>query len=359
MAIQFDYSAEKVMGLNILHAQEYEDDLLFNESYLVLGNIETDKHIHATYDLFVIGDLYANRVTVNGSLIIFGNIITNFLQVQKDIFCSGKIDVQNINGFRNIFSHEINCNEIYCTGNLITMSTMNVDKALNSDGIVVVCEGIIGAGNFNAKNVIVNDYFEFQGKVLGNIFEISTMTTIQPVSQSEQREHIDIGNKDIPQLAFVYFNLKKEIQKQFDLMTQTEDEETIRAALLELTKENSLDYAELFGIFEEVVKYSYGNKIKDIFDYLILIRAKTLLPTSLSSYETVSGVFDVILKNAGHNVSELDFQVKSQKHFAEALKIAVDYRIDLGEQNYKHVMEKIFSSIGILYSTVRKTLNEV
>lgn len=359
MTVQFDFSDHKVAGFNIAKGTNYDQDLIFNESYMVLGELQTSKHIYATYNLFVVGDLHAKQITVKGMLFVTGDINATNLEVQKNICCNGRINVKEISGFQDIFSNEINCNKLYCGKNIIAMTTICTEKSLVAEESVVVGEGIIGRGEFRSANAVIKDFFDFDGEVSGQVFEISTLNTTVGNSGENERTFPSTTSLPMAELVQLYFDFKMEIFNKIEYAASIEEEEGLIRILSELVADTTESFSNILWKFNEVVSYSYKNKITNIYDFLVLIQAKDILPDSLCNYETVSGVFDEMLINAQERLHDLEFSVSSQSQFANALKIAVDYRDSLGETNYEIIMNKIFSSIGILFGTVKKTLKEV
>ena len=72
--IQFDSTLLQAGNTNVAEAVETDDDLYFNETYVVIGARLSGNMIHATYDLTVIGDVEADTIEINGELTVNGNI---------------------------------------------------------------------------------------------------------------------------------------------------------------------------------------------------------------------------------------------------------------------------------------------
>jgi hypothetical protein len=354
MVTQFDYTKDVINGYGILSAKHFSDDVIFNESYIVFGEFASDGNIHACYDLTVFGSISAKKITVNGSLRVFGSITSDYVQVQKDIFCNANINVKELNGYDNIFAKAVNSAQIFCGNKMLVNETINIDELCEVDNIMVACEGIIGRGSLKVKNAVANDYFEFIGTVQGNVFEIYEMESNMKIP-----ENISIvrEQKALDDYAYDCRKSYGEVQKQISNIALIEDEEQLISALEKLTFDKA-SFNNIYEQFKLIIDYSYRNEIDNIYDYLIIAKSDNELPAALKKYETVSGVFDVIFRNAKVKLSELNFAVNSSTQFAEAIHIAAKYKEYLAG-DYDFIMDAIFSSIGIKYNTVRKVLSEV
>ena len=72
--IQFN-SGDHVLGnKNVTEAVITDGDIVFNESYVVIGESLEAKNIHATYDLDVVANIVAVTISVNGNLFVKGDI---------------------------------------------------------------------------------------------------------------------------------------------------------------------------------------------------------------------------------------------------------------------------------------------
>ena len=72
--IQYN-SGDHVLGnKNVAEAVTTDGDIVFNESYIVVGESLKARNIHATYDLDVMTDVVAGRISVNGNLFVKGDI---------------------------------------------------------------------------------------------------------------------------------------------------------------------------------------------------------------------------------------------------------------------------------------------
>ena len=178
MLVQFDGEIDKIAGKNVIEAFMGEDSVIFNETYIVLGEHTKALKIHAMYDLTIIGNITVQECVVNGSLIVIGEAHVSNLTCYNDLICKGNLyaDKIYVGGDMNVES--IVCDEMICDGNVVLKTTANINKCAQINKTIIACEGIMGAGTFSAVNAIANEYFEFDGKYEGKILELEMDTTI-------------------------------------------------------------------------------------------------------------------------------------------------------------------------------------
>lgn len=70
--IQYDGEANGIAGKNVIEAFEGNDSIIFNETYIIIGEHTEALKIHAMYDLTIMGDVTVQECVVNGSLTVIG-----------------------------------------------------------------------------------------------------------------------------------------------------------------------------------------------------------------------------------------------------------------------------------------------
>ena len=130
--IQFDTASTRIGGENITEAIQCDKQLVFNESYTVVGSKLKALSIYASYDLTVIGDVEADNIEVRGNLLVTGNIKAGTVSCLKSITCSGDIDAEKISG-DEIVADNINCHSLSCSGNVIVRSVIDVREFIKVD----------------------------------------------------------------------------------------------------------------------------------------------------------------------------------------------------------------------------------
>lgn len=348
---QYDTSDTVLGGKNILEAFETDDVVLFNESYTIIGEETSAKKISATYDLTIIGNITVDEIKVNGDLTVIGDISANVLTCANTLICQGHIDADKIY-VGGIVAKSVKCVEFVCDGNALIETTIDIDESSRTEKTMVACEGIMGAGTFTALNAIANEYFEFSGDIQGKVLELESDTTL-----SEMTAPVQVGT-DLSEL-----NIEEVIRQVEDRLKAeynqcgTLDED----AVIELTKllgNNSLHkLADYATIFDTLTNISYQDEIDEFGDYLTVVFAKKILPEDIYRYETIEHIDTLMLPEAEKILDELEFRPQSVERIAQCIRIAIECA-DVIPMSLDSVLDKIFSSFGLRYSTVKNILDK-
>lgn len=348
---QYDTSDTVFGGKNILEAFETDDVVLFNESYTIIGEETSAKKISATYDLTIIGNIAVDEVKVNGDLTVIGDISAKVLTCANTLVCQGHVDADKIY-VGGIVAKSVKCVEFVCDGNALIETTIDIDESSRTEKTMVACEGIMGAGTFAALNAIANEYFEFSGDIHGKVLELESDTTL-----SEMTAPVQVG-MDLSELKIeeVIHQVEARLKAEYE-QCGTLDEE----AIIELTKllgNNSLHtLADYATIFDTLTNISYQDKINEFGDYLTVVFAKKILPEDIYRYETIEHIDTLMLPEAEKVLDELEFRPQSVGRIAECIRIAIECA-DVIPMCLDSVLDKIFSSFGLRYSTVKNILGK-
>ena len=344
--IQFN-SGEHILGnKNIVEAIVTDGDVVFNESYIVVGVSLEARYIHATYDLSVIGDIVAENISINGDLFVKGDIEADELTCRGIFICTGKVRVKKLSMESYSVADSIVGEEIYVNGDLFVRTTVDTDSCLEADGLIVSGEGIIGAGFFKAKAAVANEYFEFNGKSKGKVFEISEMDFATPEIASEPSVGNMDENIDIIKAAEMF---NKAFSQKLEIWSKLEEADFI-AAIRNVT-ESMHDLHFVDAIIDKVVELSYEREIVNFRDFLYTLCARNIFPESLAEYETFEPVLTDMYDEAVPKVLNMEFKAGCVDEFACALYILNVYQSQL-PISVEVGADKIFSSIGLRYSTV-------
>lgn len=343
--IQFDGEADGVAGKNVIEAFESNDSIIFNETYMIIGEHTKTLKIHAMYDLTIIGDVTVQECVVNGSLIIIGDAHITNLTCYNTFICKGNLRSDKMYVGRNIIVGSIVCNEIICDGNVVLQTTANINENAKIGKTIVACEGIMGAGTFSAVNAIANEYFEFDGQCEGKILELERDATISDTTPTKNapcetvEEVIDLAND----------KLAEEYAKYPDL-----DEEEVIDHLKKLGAIQSHGLKVLPSVeplFTKLTEISYQDRIKTVDEYLTVLMAQKVLPSEVFNYESVDHIGKLFLPKAQKEIDELRFEPCTIEQFSRVLSMAVKFAEDLSA-DWEILMDKIFESVGLKYSTV-------
>lgn len=342
--IQFNTSETVIDGVNIAKAVQSDKKLVFNESYTMIGERLRAPSVYACYDLTVIGDMEVENIEVKGNLYVTGNIKAKQLSCLKAITCNGDIDSEAISG-SEIVANNIACHSITCLGIIIAKTTIDIGASLETKKSVITGEGILGSGQFSARNAVTTDYFDFYGDVQGTVLELETGVTFGEPHTAPLKEETLVEASD---------KLKAKIVAEIKQAGAIGEEQ-----LIELVNQLSSIDGDMLSdwrkLTENLTELSYLDKITNLRDYLIIIMAKKFLPEEIVGYETVEHVSKRLLAEVEKRLDTLEFRAKDIEDFAYALKIVTlcenELRIDTDE-----MLDRIFQSIGIKYRTVKSFL---
>lgn len=348
--IQYDGEASCIAGKNVIEAFEGNDSIIFNETYMIVGEHTNALKIHAMYDLTIIGDVTAQECVVNGSLTIIGDAHIANLTCYNTFICKGNLHADKIYVGRNIIVGSIDCDDIICDGNVVLQTTANINQNAKIGKTMVACEGIMGAGTFSAINAIANEYFEFDGEYEGKILELETDATISntvPVKAAPCETIEDIIN-----LA------NKKLEEEYDKCPDLDEEEIIKyLKKLGAIQSRELKFLPIVEpLFTKLTEISYQDRIETIDEYLTVLMAQKLLPTEVYKYESVDHVGKLFLPKAQSEIDELGFEPCTIEQFSRVLSMAVKFE-EVLSADWEILMDKVFESIGLKYSTVSSMIN--
>ncbi len=348
--VQYDGELSGIAGKNIIEAFESDDSLIFNETYMIVGEHTKALKIHAMYDLTIMGNLTVQECVVNGSLTIIGDAHIANLTCFNTFICKGDLHADKIYVGRNIIVSSIDCDEIICDGNVVLQTTANINQNAKIGKTIVACEGIMGAGSFTALNAIANEYFEFDGEYEGKILELETDSTISTTVSVKAASCETI--EDIIELANQ--KLTEEYAKCPDL-----DEEEIIEHLKKLGAIQSHELKVLpivEPLFTKLTEISYQDRIETIDEYLMVLMAQKILPAEVYNYESVEHIGKLFLPKAQSELDELGFAPCTIEQFSQVLSMAVRFEKALSD-DWKILMDKIFESVGLKYATVSSMID--
>ena len=348
--IQYDGEASGIGGKNLIEAFECDDSIIFNETYMIVGERTKATKIHAMYDLTIIGDITVQECVVNGSLTIIGDAHIANLNCYNTFICKGNLHSDKIYVGRNIIVGSIDCDDIICDGNVVLQTTANINRYAKIGKTMVACEGIMGAGTFSAINAIANESFEFDGKYEGKVLELETDTTISDTVSVKAAPCETI--EDIIELA------NQKVAEEYAKCPDLEEEEIIaRLKKLGAIQSHELRILPIVEpLFTKLTEIAYQDRIKTIDEYLMVLMAQKMLPTEMYNYESVEHIGKIFLPKAQSEIDELSFEPCTIERFSRVLSMAVKFEEALSD-DWEILMDKIFESVGLKYATVSSIIN--
>lgn len=339
--IQFDSAVLQAGNVNVAEAIESENDIYFNETYVVVGDKLSGSSIHATYDLTIIGDVEAGSIEVNGELVINGNVKADKLSCRR-LVCTGKVSANDILIDEDSYSKSISAGKIQSHGSLIVLDSLIADEKCEIERSLISGEGLSGSGVLSAENVVAVEYFDYDGEINSNVYEIATLFKHEKVdndsnsSLKEKKGDIDIVE-----------NFDEILSEFFDgLVINTEDD--ILDVLAEVAEMQRVSFSEMYYLFSEIVRISYLEEITNLKDYLIVQYAYAMFPIKLLEYESISHVFTKLLN--GLSLDDLDYSADSITEFSYSLRVMTSGCL----ADMDLIADKVFAFIGLKYSFVNK-----
>lgn len=343
--LQYDSSNFNVGGKNVAEAISSEKKILYNESYIVVGDLLSATSIHASYDLTVLGDLKVDELTVNGDLFVSGSLDAKNINCLKSITCGGDIDAQRIMVGNDLIAANIYSLELICSGSIIAKSVIDISESLEAEKNVYAGEGLIGNGRFSAPYTVLVEYFDFDGEIKGKVIELDT----------DERFDTEM-NLSVLSLDELFPVLQDKLSELL-LESKDGDEQKLLESVLQISSYDNRQIGDWYYLTKHVINISYLDEITNFRDYLFMMRAYKVLPKEILSYETLEHVFQKLLPNAINNVATMDFRAETIDEFILSLKIVVgvgdELHIDKDE-----ALDRIFQSVGIKYKTVKTYLNK-
>lgn len=344
--IQFN-SGDHVLGhKNVAEAVTTNGDIVFNESYVVIGESLEARNIHATYDLDVMADIVADTISVNGNLFVKGDMEANEIICRGSFFCTGDVRVNKCNLGSNAMIGSVVSKELYAGGDLFIKSTIDTDSSLEADGLVVAGEGIMGDGSFKARAAIANEYFEFSGKSKSKVFEISEMEFTEATVSPDDGVGVDPVSLDMEGALQIFNSV---LENSISEWNQFEEEEFITE--IRKVTDSMCDLHLIYRVVNTVISLSYEHQIDNFKDYLFVLCAKNIFPDGMAKYETLQPVIEKMLNEATYRIDKMVYKAKNIEELAGSLFILNKYWEQL-PISMEEGADKIFSSIGIRYSTV-------
>ena len=346
--LQFNSGDHVLGGKNITEAISSDGDIVFNESYIVIGDLLEAVHIHATYDLRVLGDIKAEQITVNGSLFVDGDIESDSLLCRGEFICTGVVRVANVELSSYSVAASMFGEELRAAGDVFVRTTIDTNTLLEVNGLLVAGEGIMGDGKFKAKAAVANEYYEFLGESDSSVFEISAMNFAVRADEPGRDDNpsLDVDNMGI-EIAVKIFN--KEFTKSIKEWSSKEECEFINS--LRSTIANLPDLHSVDEIIDSIIELSYEREISNFRDYLNILYARHVFPDELARYETLAPVLTGMFDAVTFKIDVMEFKTKDIVDFARSIYILSKYHSEL-PISFEEGADKIFSSIGLRYSTV-------
>ena len=233
-----------------------------------------------------------------------------------------------------------------CSGNILLQSIAEVEQSVQSEGMLVAGEGVIGQGELLTSNVITGEYFDFEGSIGGKVVDLGEEGfEYSPTVSKESDKNSEML------LSELCSAIDEDIKEAGQI-----DEDSLRDLVRKISEMDAKSWNEWNYVLSNIIDISYMTSITNLKDYLIVVYADRMLPESIKTYETIDHVFQRLLPDARKQCSELSYKAKDTREFAFSIHV-VDKCSDCMDIEIDEVLDRVFQSVGIKYSTVKYFFN--
>ena len=180
------------------------------------------------------------------------------------------------------------------------------------------------------------------------VFEISEMEFTEDTDDF----HNDAEEMDI-ETAIDIFN--KVFNKSIYEWSQYEEEEFITK--VRKVTGSVCDLQMIDRVVDSTIALSYQRQIDNFKDYLFILCAKNIFPEGMVKYETLQPVIEEMFDEATYRIDKMDYRAKDIQELTISLW-SLNMYYDQLPISMEEAADKVFSSIGIRYSTVEHILGE-
>ena len=340
---QFNKSDLVISGINVAEGTVYEIPVFFNETYYVIGSLNAPK-IYGSYNLTVIGDIKAEELDVKGTLHVMGTVSSSKIICGKNFICSETVMTDELSVGGNLTAGFIKVKNCDCGGNVLVQSVADIAGRINIENICLVAEGIVGQGAYSSIKTVTGEYFDFDGDISGSVIdlgdeekslEMETITPAETIERMDLEESLSVAKEKLKDAVANYVEID-------DLVSAIDDVASL----------GNMDFADWGKVIHTLQEISEGKSIDNLKDYLIVCYADHILPKQIQSYSGFERVFSEIYEDAKKRLSELPYRAADAADLAFSIKVVEEYGED-EMLDVDEIMDKIFQSIGIKYTTVK------
>lgn len=339
---EFNKSQMVIGTYNVHESFISSTPLLFNESYILIGQKMSAPSIHANYNLVVIGDLYCEDLSVGGSLIVIGLAELKRLFCGKDVICSGKLSINDGEIESNIIANELKSSDLQCNGNINIQTIADIKSNITIEGLLFANEGIMGKGELNATAAVAGDYIDFDGITPKNSIELSELNV------SGDTLSVDTVKDNLDSL------ICNQLPEKIDLSSEALTDSFI-STVSDISKQDIYRRCEWNYLTINLLHIMNNDSIDNLKDCLLLFYAEKFLPNEIKHCNTINKVFSSLLPLSIDKIEDLEFSANNIYDVAFAIKIVEEFGDELCNSK-KELLDKIFDFMGIKYDTVKKYL---
>lgn len=349
------YYSDENSERGIMDSMNTKDDVTFDDSYIISGEL-TANNVYATYDLFVIGDLTAKKIEIHGSLFVNGNITSDTLSCSGNLNCDGEIKAKEVfvNGFT--YATAITGNAITASQDVVIRDTIDAND-IQVDGALIACDGILGEGKMFADYAIGNNFVEFCGEKQGCVYDLSKDLSEKYNAGEENGTYVEEPQELVKYCDGdkndINIDVYEQLDKELNEICALEEDEFLKELKNINDKLPNIDITE--SLVSRIIGLSYLNKVTNLRDLLWILMAKLEFPDAIQKYDTIDCVLSQLYEEALTYASDLEYQADNVEDIAVSLLIVEKHSSDMPLPT-DVIEDRIFSSIGLKYSTVIRLL---
>lgn len=350
----YNTASKELNGFQCWELSIVEDEMVFfSSSFMIMGNLEVANSVRANYDLWVFGDIVVDKLEVQANLYCTGKIESKIIEVQGTIKCMEGIQCDDCFCGAELSAKDLSCNNITTYKNMVISASLNINKSLNVSGDIIVGEGIIGNGEILANRIIVSDYMAFDGIVKAKVIDLSNMK-----NDDDMGVNLDCNNtNDALRLFDLRTQIESEVANFVDNRIHQDTEEEL-TTLMKTIEIKDKDFAEYNKMFSRAIELSYIDEITNLADFIDLIDIKERLPAYLKKYETIALIFDM-LDMAHTNLPGLDFKPTNHGDLVSYLSLVSAYESKFTIDELEIIYGKIYGFIGLTHLTIKRAFERV
>lgn len=328
------------------------EDISFESSFIVLGNVITSFQTLANYDLYVLGDLKAEKVRVKRNLYVFGDVIAKDISVGGNFECRGETVSESLEIGGDMRAYGLELNGGVINGNLAVSGSLVIQEELTVKNELICYEGIIGVGKCTANNIIVKDYIS-NVKTEAN----SVVIFAQLVDQHDEDGQDGFGLINGEEIEKISFEDQKNINDVSQLFTNINTKLLDRFENYVNSVELHHDYDSIARIFEglrvipnlslytenyhKILRLSELVRIETIEDFIILLNLKSTTPKFLYKISIVADVLNNFFEEQKKNVTKMQIINCRRESLIQQLFFLEQRKYLLNENEYQIVYKKI------------------
>lgn len=325
------------------------EDLHFETSYILIGDIFTTKNILCNHSLIVLGKLEGCNIITKEDLVCFSSVKANDIVVSKDFIALKDVKSVNLN-----ISGKMFVSELQTKGNLLVQKETAIFKTAFIEGkadIVgdLMCfEGLSGTGYLNARQVFVKDYCDLELHHSAYICLNENYSSNTTSSKNLNWCNIDLSSleTEIIDTVNIIHKLSISIEKSFDGVEKNLDWEEIKYKLM-LMRKISPFLETCYDAFEKIMEISNLTKVVTVEEFIKIMQLKKRTPKVLYNISLVRDVLENFFNIQRKRVSDLKVVSTKREDLIFYLSLLEQNKDVIDKKEYDKLFKIIFMRLRL------------